>query len=54
MLQLYRRIVDAHTVRSLRKHMLLQGLDAVGLTLKSAGDIKKFEQKYLHEQPWLA
>ena len=24
----------------LRKHMLLKGLDAVGLTLESAGDIK--------------
>ena len=38
----------------LRKHMLLKGLDAVGLTLESAEDIRQFEQKYLHAQPWLA
>lgn len=39
---------DGQTVRfkfdPLRKHMLLRGLDAVGLTLESAGDIRKFEQ----------
>jgi len=38
----------------LRRHMLLKGLDAVGLTLESAQDIRKFEQAYLHVQPWLA
>lgn len=38
----------------LRRHMLLKGLDAVGLTLESAQDIRKFEQAYLHAQPWLA
>ena len=37
----------------LRRHMLLKGLDAVGLTLESAADIRKFEQAYLQAQPWL-
>ena len=49
---------DGSTLRfdfdALRKHMLLKGLDAVGLTLESAQDIRKFEQRYLHNQPWLA
>ena len=49
---------DGSTLRfdfdPLRKHMLLMGLDAVGLTLESAQDIRKFEQRYLHNQPWLA
>ena len=49
---------DGRTLRfefdPLRKHMLLKGLDAVGLTLESAQDIRKFERKYLREQPWLA
>jgi 3-isopropylmalate/(R)-2-methylmalate dehydratase small subunit len=38
----------------LRRHMLLKGLDAVGLTLESAPEIRKFEQEYLRAQPWLA
>lgn len=38
----------------LRRHMLLKGLDAVGLTLESADEVKQFEAKYLHDQPWLA
>ena len=38
----------------LRKHMLLNGLDAVGLTLQSADDIRRFEQGYLGQRPWLA
>ena len=37
----------------LRKHMLLKGLDAVGLTLESALDIARFEKQYLHDRPWL-
>ena len=49
---------DGRTLRfefdPLRRHMLLKGLDAVGLTLESADDIRKFEQAYLHAQPWLA
>ncbi len=38
----------------LRKHMLLNGLDAVGLTLQYANDIRRFEQGYLNQRPWLA
>ena len=49
---------DGRTLRfefdPLRRHMLMKGLDAVGLTLESAEDIKEFEQAYLKEQPWLA
>ena len=37
----------------LRKHMLLNGLDAVGLTLEHADDIRRFEQAYFARQPWL-
>jgi 3-isopropylmalate/(R)-2-methylmalate dehydratase small subunit len=38
----------------LRKHMLLNGLDAVGLTLQYADDIHRFEQDYFKQRPWLA
>lgn len=38
----------------LRRHMLLKGLDAVGLTLEMAADIRRFEEKYLLANPWLA
>jgi 3-isopropylmalate/(R)-2-methylmalate dehydratase small subunit len=38
----------------LRKHMLINGLDAVGLTLQHADDIRRFEQRYFENQPWLA
>ena len=38
----------------LRRQMLLQGLDAVGLTLQHADDITRFEQRHLAEQPWMA
>ena len=38
----------------LRKHTLLNGLDAVGLTLQYADDIRRFEQGYLNQRPWLA
>lgn len=37
----------------LRRHMLLQGLDAVGLTLQHPEDIRRFEARYLERQPWL-
>ena len=37
----------------LRKHMLLKGLDAVGLTMEMAEDIRRFEQRYFGQQPWL-
>ena len=38
----------------LGRHMLLEGLDAVGLTLQHAADIRLFEQQYFQRQPWLA
>jgi 3-isopropylmalate/(R)-2-methylmalate dehydratase small subunit len=38
----------------LRRHMLLNGLDAVGLTLEYVDDIARFEQRHLAEQPWLS
>jgi 3-isopropylmalate/(R)-2-methylmalate dehydratase small subunit len=37
----------------LRRHMLLKGLDAVGVTLEMAEDIRRFEQNYFLAQPWL-
>jgi 3-isopropylmalate/(R)-2-methylmalate dehydratase small subunit len=37
----------------LRRRMLLEGLDAVGLTLEHAEDIRRFERQYLERQPWL-
>jgi 3-isopropylmalate/(R)-2-methylmalate dehydratase small subunit len=39
---------------ALKKDMLLKGLDAVGLTLQYAGEIRAFEQAHLRAQPWLA
>jgi len=48
---------DGRTLRfefdPLRKYMLLNGLDAVGLTMESAEDIRAFEQRYFAERPWL-
>ena len=38
----------------LRRHMLLKGLDAVGLTLEYADDIRRFEQQHHERLPWLA
>jgi 3-isopropylmalate/(R)-2-methylmalate dehydratase small subunit len=37
----------------LRRHMLLQGLDAVGATLEHADDIRGFETRYFASRPWL-
>jgi 3-isopropylmalate/(R)-2-methylmalate dehydratase small subunit len=37
----------------LRRHMLLKGLDAVGVTLEMADDIRRFEADYLRAAPWL-
>ena len=39
---------------SLRRHMLLNGLDAVGLTMQHADEIRQFERRHLASQPWLA
>jgi 3-isopropylmalate/(R)-2-methylmalate dehydratase small subunit len=38
----------------LRRHMLLNGLDAVGLTLEHADEIRRFEDEHLARQPWMA
>ncbi|MEM5518299.1 3-isopropylmalate dehydratase small subunit [Henriciella sp. AS95] len=37
-----------------RKTMLLQGLDAVGMTLQRRKDIEAFQDQYLADRPWLA
>jgi 3-isopropylmalate/(R)-2-methylmalate dehydratase small subunit len=37
----------------LRKEMLLKGLDAVGVTMQMADDIRRFENAYLAVRPWL-
>ena len=37
----------------LRKEMILHGLDAIDVTLKSAGDIDAFEARHFAENAWL-
>ncbi len=48
---------DDRTIRfdfdPIRKHMLLNGLDAVGVSLQYAADIARFEQQHFEQQPWL-
>jgi 3-isopropylmalate/(R)-2-methylmalate dehydratase small subunit len=48
---------DGKTLRfdfdPLRRHMLLEGLDAVGVTMQYADEIRGFEQKHFASQPWL-
>ena len=46
--------VIAFDIEPSRKEKLLKGLDPVGLTLKSKDKIKKFEEKYFKQFPWLA
>ena len=36
-----------------RKRCLLNGWDDIGLTLQHADEIRAFEARHLHEQPWL-
>ena len=43
----------AFEVDAFRKHCLLNGLDEIGLTLQSAGAIKKYEQQWRAKSPWL-
>lgn len=38
---------------SFRKHCLLEGLDEIGLTLKSADRIREFEIGHRQRQPWM-
>jgi 3-isopropylmalate/(R)-2-methylmalate dehydratase small subunit len=40
-------------VESSRKHILLNGLDDIGLTMQHAEAIKAFEQKWQQQSPWL-
>lgn len=48
---------DGQTLRfdldPLHKDMLLQGLDAVGMSLTHAQDIRDFETRYLAAHPWV-
>ncbi|MBC7512916.1 MAG: 3-isopropylmalate dehydratase small subunit [Herminiimonas sp.] len=37
-----------------RKYCLLNGLDDIGLTLRQTDKIRAFEERHLHQQPWLA
>jgi 3-isopropylmalate/(R)-2-methylmalate dehydratase small subunit len=37
-----------------RKHLLLNGLDDVGLTMQKKEKIASFEERQKHAQPWLA
>ena len=38
----------------MQRHMLLRGLDAVGMTLEYAEDIRRFEAAHHERRPWLA
>jgi len=40
-------------VDTFRKHCLLNGLDDIALTLRSADKIREFESRHLSSQPWL-
>ncbi|TDG13699.1 3-isopropylmalate dehydratase small subunit [Seongchinamella unica] len=40
-------------VDEFRRHCLLEGLDDIGLTLKSADAIRSYEQKMRQQSPWL-
>ena len=44
----YRFEVDAF-----RKHCLLNGLDDIGLTLESADAIRRYEERWREQSPWL-
>jgi len=41
-------------IDAFRKHCLLNGLDDIALTLRSADKIREFEARHLANQPWLA
>ena len=40
-------------IDAFRKHCLLNGLDAVGLTLQKQAAIQAFEEKAAKSHPWL-
>jgi 3-isopropylmalate/(R)-2-methylmalate dehydratase small subunit len=41
-------------IDALRKDALLLGLDAIGSTLQRSAQIREFEVRHLHANPWLA
>lgn len=41
-------------VGEFRKYCLLNGLDDIALTLRQADVIRAYEERHLHDQPWLA
>jgi 3-isopropylmalate/(R)-2-methylmalate dehydratase small subunit len=41
-------------ISEFRKYCLLNGFDDIGLTLRKADTIRAYEEKHLHEQPWLS
>lgn len=43
----------AFTVDELKKHMLLEGHDAISYTLQYQQDIREFEQRHFAAHPWL-
>lgn len=45
--------VFSFEIDEFRRHCLLNGFDEIGLTLKYAGDIKRYEEKRRHVTPWL-
>jgi len=47
-------LVYSFEIDAFRKHCLLNGLDEIGLTLQHADQIREFESRRLHAQPWLA
>ena len=42
------------SLEAFRKHCLLNGLDDIALTLRSADKIREFEERHLAAQPWLS
>jgi 3-isopropylmalate/(R)-2-methylmalate dehydratase small subunit len=43
----------AFDIEASRKHILLNGLDDIGLTMQHADAIRDFEQKWQQRSPWL-
>lgn len=44
----------AFAIEAARKTALIQGLDAIGTTLRHSDEIVSFERSYLEANPWLA
>ena len=40
-------------VDAFKKHCLLEGLDDIGLTLQHVDDIRAYEEKRKHKEPWI-